>query len=227
MSTLPTIAFVSIGQSPRRDIISDFTALWGERMHILDIGALDELSLAEIKQLAPLPGESDLITRLRDGQSVFLSHDRLLPHMEKAIQKAAEWGAQCVVILCTGDFSTLHSPLPLLLPSEILAHSVASLLKAGDKLTVIVPTQGQIAEATERWSQRGYEVVKVICEEPFGEHKALLATLKMDQDIQNSQGLIADCFGFDLEFFNNVAKVYDRPVFVSRTLIAHLLLATH
>lgn len=220
-----TVAFVSIGQSPREDIVSDFDKLWGNTFRILEVGALDDLSPAEIKSLAPVPGESDLITRLRDGQAVYLSHERLLPYMEQALEKACRRGADKAVVLCTGDFSKLATPVPLLMPSQVLAHSVASVVKPGDKLTIVVPTQGQADEAAARWSERGFEVAKVIVESPFDDHRALFAVLKSDRTVQTTQGLIADCFGFGIAFMDSVAEFYDKPIFVARKLIAHLLLA--
>ena len=225
LGKVQTVAFVSIGQSPRQDVVSDFQKVWGNTFNILDIGALDDLSHEEIKSLAPAPGESDLITKLRDGQAVYLSHHRLMPHMDQALEKACKGGADWAVVLCTGDFSNLKSSIPLLLPNPILAHGVESVLKPGDKLTVIVPTQGQVSEATERWFQRGFEVSKVIVESPFDNHQALFDVLKNDQIVQKTKGLIADCFGFDNTFMNSVAELYVKPIFISRKLISHLLLA--
>lgn len=220
-----TVALVSIGQSPRPDIAGDFTLLCNQAFTLLDIGALDDVSPEEIASLAPAHGESDLITKTRDGQVVYLSHDRLEPYMEIALAKAAKQGADWAVISCTGDFSRLHSSIPVLMPNQILAHSVASVLKQEDKLILIVPTEGQAGEATKRWEKRGYIVARVLVESPFGDHHALFELLQHDQVAREAQAVIADCFGFDVGFKNSVAKVYPKPVFVSRNLIAHLLLS--
>ena len=221
-----TVAFISIGQSPRTDITKDFLDVWDRKFSILDIGALDELSLEEIHSLAPVAGEADLITKLRDGQVVYLSHDRLMPQMEKAIAKAAKCGADWAVVACTGDFSRLNSEIPLLLSNQILEHSVASLLRTGDKLAVIVPTAGQAGEAAERWTKRGFAIAKVIVQNPFENHQAVFEQLADDPAVQSTKGLIADCFGFGTQFEKAAANFYAQPVFVARTLIAHLLLAT-
>ncbi|WP_246588508.1 AroM family protein [Pelorhabdus rhamnosifermentans] len=221
-----TVAFLSIGQSPRQDVIGDFKKICGDTFHILDIGALDDLSIEEIQRIAPIPGESDLIVKLRTGQSAYVSHGKLMPYMQLAIQKAIKAGAEWIVILCTGDFSKLESSVPLLLPNTILAHSVASIFKAGDSLTVIVPTPGQASEAAERWSMRGFRVAKVIVESPFNDHQALFNVIENDSIVQDSQAIIADCFGFDMNFMKNAAVFYRKPIFVSRMLISHLLVAT-
>ena len=225
MGKVQTVAFVSIGQSPRNDVISDCKRICGDKFDILDLGALDGLSKKEVENLAPVPGESDLIAKLRNGQSVYLSHDRLMPYIELAVKKAIDGGADWTVVLCTGDFSNLISSVPLLLPNTILAHSVASVLKPDDKLTIVVPTPGQVIEATERWAARGFEVAKVIVETPFQDHHDLFETLKSDELVQSTQALIADCFGFDIAFMNEVSKYYEKPIFVSRILLFHLLLA--
>lgn len=226
MGKIQTIALISIGHSPRTDIVNDFKDLWGDAYNILDIGALDDLSSEDIQSVAPVSGESELITKLRDGQVVYLSPSKLIPHLERALEKACKSGATQAIVLCTGDFSSLKSPIPLLLPNPILAHCAESILNPGDKLTVIVPAQGQVREAAERWSRRGFEVSKVIVERPFDNHQKLFDTIQNNQTIQNTQGLIADCFGFGVDFMNSIAKLYDKPIFIPRKLIAHLLLAT-
>ena len=226
MHQTPTVAFVSIGQTPRPDITADFLQICGSAFRILELGALDDLPTEEIAGLAPRAGESDLIAKLRDGQVVYLSHDRLMPYMQKRIRQAEDARANWIIVACTGDFAELGSTSPLLLPNNILAHSVGSVLKQGDKLTVIVPTEGQIKEATERWSQRGYTVAKVFVEQPFADYHSLIDRLRNDATVQSTQGLIADCFGFGSAFMNAAAKVYQHPIFVSRLLIPHLLLAT-
>ena len=226
MHQTPTVAFVSIGQTPRPDITADFLQICGNTFRILELGALDDLPADEIAGLAPRAGESDLIAKLRDGQVVYLSHHRLIPYMQKRIKQAEDAQASWIIVACTGDFAELSSTKPLLLPNNILAHSVGSVLKKGDKLTVIVPTEGQVREATERWSQRGYIVAKVFVEQPFTDYQNLIDNLKNDATVQSTQGLIADCFGFGSPFMNAAAKVYQQPIFVSRLLIPHLLLAT-
>lgn len=222
-----TVALVSIGQSPRQDIAGDFEVLCGQTFRFLDVGALDDVSPEEIARLAPESGEADLITKLRNNQVVYVSHDRLRPYMEKALAKAADQGADWAVVACTGDFQGFKASLPVLQPNRILAHGIAGILNAGDALTILVPTQKQVREAAERWSQRGFTVDKIIVETPFGDHRALFDMLQHDPAVQGTQALIADCFGFGLAFGDSVAAFYDKPVFISRKLIGHLLLAIH
>ena len=221
------VALISIGQSPRPDIAADFLRICGDSFQILEIGALDELSKDEIECLAPGAGESDLITKLRDGQTVYLSHDRLIPHMQQAIRKAEIAGADWIVVACTGDFPALRSSVPLLLPNDVLCNSAANVLQPGDRLAVIAPTVGQISEAEERWTSRGYSVEKVMVESPFSDHQALMDILKNDEKVLGAKGLIADCFGFDLLFAQRVAEFYPKPIFLSRKLICHFLLSMH
>lgn len=219
------VAVISIGQSPREDIIADFRALCGREIAFLDIGALDGLSPETIAGLAPLPGEADLVTKLRDGRVIYLSHHRLRPYLELALANAAARGAERAVIACTGDFPGLKSPIPVLLPNEVLAAGVTGCLPPGANLAVVVPTPGQAGEAAERWSKRGFEVAKVIVQPPFDGYDALIATLRTDAAVRGTQALVADCFGFGLAFGAWVAKYYDKPVFIGRRLIGHLLLA--
>ena len=225
MSRTKTIALITIGQTPRTDIVSDFTALWGNAFTIAEYGALDGLTAEEIRSLAPAPGEHDLITRLQDGSSVLVSHDRLVSYMQKAVERATAGGMDIGIIQCTGEFAGLTAENPLLYPCDILENSVSSLISKGQSVIVIVPTPGQAPDAEERWQSRGYKVAKTIVASPFVGGEELLKTIQEVGELSAVAGIIADCYGFSNNFYDSVSKFYDKPVFIPRRLIAHLLLS--
>ncbi len=79
-------------------------------------GALDDLSTAEIEELAPLKEERVLVTKLAGGGEVVqVSEARLEPYMQHAVERASA-RAELVVLLCTGSFARLRSHVPLIHP---------------------------------------------------------------------------------------------------------------
>lgn len=70
------IGAVTIGQSPRTDITEDAGRFFGDRVELLEFGALDRYTLEEAKQLQPIPGDYGLTSRLRDGTEVHFQEDR-------------------------------------------------------------------------------------------------------------------------------------------------------
>jgi protein AroM len=66
------VAFVTIGQSPRNDVVPDILAETRVKFEATERGALDGLDDATIADLAPRRGEERLVSRLRDGREVLL-----------------------------------------------------------------------------------------------------------------------------------------------------------
>src|SRR5207248_7456922 len=61
------VAFVTIGQTPRSDLVPEILARIGVPIEAVEFGALDGMSAAEIAAAAPRPGEASLATRLAGG----------------------------------------------------------------------------------------------------------------------------------------------------------------
>lgn len=62
------IGAVTIGQSPRTDVMADMKAILGEEVEVLEAGALDGISMEEIKQMEPAKGDYVLVSRLQNGE---------------------------------------------------------------------------------------------------------------------------------------------------------------
>ena len=73
----PVIGLVTIGQSPRVDVVPEMTAVMGPGVDVREAGALDGLSRAEIAALAPTGDDEILVTRLAAGSSVFLGKQKI------------------------------------------------------------------------------------------------------------------------------------------------------
>ena len=67
------IGFITIGQSPRDDIMQDIFPLISNDTEILQRGALDGLSEEDLKAIAPKPGDTVLVSSLRNGQWVSMA----------------------------------------------------------------------------------------------------------------------------------------------------------
>ncbi|MGO3832608.1 MAG: AroM family protein [Microbacteriaceae bacterium] len=117
-----TLALVTIGQAPRDDVTPDIAPLL-EGYRVIETGALDELSAAEIAALAPAPGEGVLVSRLRGGGSAVLAEDRLHPLIQAAVDRAVAAGATAVLVICTGDLVGITAPVPLFMAGVARSRS--------------------------------------------------------------------------------------------------------
>ena len=142
---------MTIGQSPRPDVVPDMAAVIGPGAEIREGGALDGLSRAEIDALAPQGDDEILVSRLRDGAPVFLGRQRIEGLLEAriaaleregatvALRRAAEGvrGSGLVVMDCMGfrrktrDEMAGLTGAPILLANLLVARVVAELCGAG------------------------------------------------------------------------------------------------
>ncbi len=67
------VAFITIGQSPRSDMVPEILSHPDAEIEPLEYGVFDGLPIETLRAHAPWPGEQSLITRLNDGNDVVLS----------------------------------------------------------------------------------------------------------------------------------------------------------
>ncbi|MFC7330452.1 AroM family protein [Marinactinospora rubrisoli] len=220
------LGVVTIGQSPRDDIVPDLTALLPPSTDVIEAGALDPLTGAEIAALAPSgdPGDEELASRLRDGTEVALSHRRLLPHLRAALERVRDAGAERALLLCTGGFPDLAAPLPTLTAGQLLFGTVQA-VAAGRTLLVVCPLASQCAELTRYW-QAVAARVEVTAASPYGtvaDFTAAAAELRGRLPPGEDAIGLLDCVGYDLAHRRLLADALGLPVLVPRLAMGHLL----
>ena len=132
------MGIVTIGQSPRTDVVPDIAALLPPGTPVIERGALDDAGPADLARLAPVPGEDVLVSRMRDGTEVAMAEARLLPLVQDAVDHVTGRGVAVVAVLCTGTLPRLRCPAPLLQPGPLVRSLVAA-AASGARLGVVVP----------------------------------------------------------------------------------------
>jgi protein AroM len=144
------LAFVTIGQSPRTDIVPEMLADIGGAVEAHEFGALDDASDDEIRALVPAEGETSFATRLRDGREVTISKERVELRLEDLLERIDGQGFDAVVLLCTG---THVKPLrrTLMIESQRVVDSMVEALAASSqRLGVMLPLGRQVVEFRKR-----------------------------------------------------------------------------
>ena len=116
----PVVGLVTIGQSPRPDIVPDMAAIIGPGVDIREAGALDGLTRAEVDALKPTGDDEILVTRLTDGTGVFVGKQKIVRLVEERIARLERDGAQLTALLCTGAFPPLRATRSLIQPQPVL-----------------------------------------------------------------------------------------------------------
>ena len=207
------VGFVTIGQSPRTDILEDLKPLLGS-LEILERGALDGLSPNEIEAVAPLPGETPYVSRLVDGSQVLLSPGKIVPLFQEALNSVVGSGAEMVVVLCTGSFSTLQCPVPLLFPGRLLRSFVQGVLPPGGTLGLVVPLPEQAATARESWNS----ITPRIHTANLSPYSA--AGIEDCQTLEGCDLIVMDCLGYAIRHKEMLKRLLDIPVVLARTVVA-------
>jgi protein AroM len=204
------IALISIGQSPRADIVSELKPILGK--DIIECGALDGLSKEEIGRLAS--EEDFFVTLLKDGTQVRVNKEKIADRMQTCVDRM-ENKAGIIGILCTGEFPELRSSRILIKPSTLLLKSVEIL--GPDKLGVLIPEKEQEGVARKKWLCTGREVeVKALSPYLAGEQEVRRAT----SGLKKCGAVVLDCIGYTLRTKELVKKTTGKPVLLPRTLLA-------
>jgi len=162
------VGAVTIGQSPRPDVVGPMRSAWGEGVMVAQRGALDGLSPAQISRLRPGADEETLVTRLRDGVQVKVARRRVGRLMQQRVDELVDDGCHIVVVLCTGYFD-LSGGVFVVYPRDALIGVVRATAVPDDdfRLGVLVPDCSQNKDIGRLWARQGYEDPVVCAHSPY------------------------------------------------------------
>ncbi|HJP90155.1 MAG TPA: AroM family protein [Candidatus Limnocylindrales bacterium] len=154
----PRVAAVTIGQTPRPDLLEPLVARAGTDVEIIELGALDGLTADELPRRAQ--AAYPLTTRLRDGSRVTLDEADLAPLVQRAIDGADAVGAGVTLLLCAGGFADATARGTLVRPFEA---AVAKVMQLGARrVTVLVPFEAQADPTRRKWAAAGVDAAPLI-----------------------------------------------------------------
>jgi protein AroM len=214
------IGTITIGQSPRVDIVPEFRRALCMDAEIVERGALDGLSLEEVRNLAPRAGDYVLVTRMSDGTEVKIAERHILDRLKGCVGDLEQRGVDLIALFCTGEFPELRSSRLLLRPDRLLANVVSALLPRG-ALGVVVPTAEQVPILEKRWRREGVEVA---CDSvsPYTASAAEIERTAERVAARNPDLVVLDCMGFTLEAKKVFRDVTRRPVVLPRSVLGRI-----
>jgi protein AroM len=224
---LKKIGIVTIGQSPRDDIIPEMRRVLGRNVEILERGALDDYTVEEAKRLERKPGEGLLVTRLKDGTEAGVSHGIVVPLVQKRIEDLEKEGVELTLVLCTGRFPSFNSKRLIVYPSEILRGAVSGSIKRG-RLAIVHPSKEQIRDVEARRGQGE----KSVWGEEVGVIYDAVSPYGPEEDVAEMAERLAkagvdlvwlNCMGFNSRHKEIVKRKTGKPVIQSNSLVARVL----
>lgn len=216
------VAFFTIGESPRSDVVPEMARLLGETVQINEFGALDGLDAAALAAMAPRDGEYRFATRLRDGAQIQLDAAAAEARLAAVMQQADGAGYDVLVPLCTG--TAIASMRTLVVePQQVVDHLVAGLSQHCRKVGLVVP----LAEQVDFF----HMAVPLSCEtqvvhaSPYEADagQAALNFAQAGQALASCDLIVMHCMGYAERMRQAVAQASGRPVLLSNRLVAQAL----
>lgn len=214
------IGMISIGQSPRPDIMGIFKDCWGERAEIVETGALDGLNQGEVKRMAPSQGDDVLVVKMANGDQHIVGRRYLLPRIQACADALLSHEVTAAILLCTGDFRPFRYPVPFIIPQKIVDSTVAALASAGQVVGVMIPTGEQQKQMRRNLACNGIVPVFASASPHAGEDGVLEAAQQLTRyDINFT---VMHCFGYTRRMRDIVQETTGKPVLLSNMLVARV-----
>jgi protein AroM len=213
------LGLVTIGQSPRDDVMPHITPLLPRDVELRHAGALDGLTHEQILRLAPGPDDYVLHTRLRDGSGVTIGREPIVARVQVCIDELEAKEANPILLLCTGEFPELRGRGLLVEPDRLLLNVIRGL--GARRLGVMVPLAAQIGELTGKWDNLGAEVAFAAAS-PYAD-QAGVARAAEELAGHDLDLVVMDCIGYSLVHKRIVGQATDRPVMLASSTVARVV----
>jgi len=220
------LGIITIGQSPRVDVLPDFIAALGYEPKIEQRGLLDDLAGKAIASLAPAGAlDETLVTRLRDGTEVKLSEKRVVEMLPQAVAYLERTGVDLIALFCTGEFPQVSSRVPVLYPSAIVGSVVAAIfssMKGRDRrLCVVSPAKEQHDMLAKKWHGAGCALAFETLS-PYTGGPAEVAQCAERVAMLQCDMIVLDCIGYTEKIRSAFASAAGVPVILPRALLARV-----
>jgi protein AroM len=216
------IGAVTIGQSPRDDVVPDLSSIFGSGVEIVQRGALDNTSLQQIRENTPVSAETTLVSRMRDGTEVQIDRGFVVPRLQSAIC-ALEDNVCLILVLCSASFDDLESKVPLLRPSFALDNIVSQ--SRVHRLGVLTPSLEQVPAQRVRWQGFAEEEVVVLAASPYVDRRVLedAATELAHNEVDL---VVMDCIGYTESMRQRLDRMLSVPVVSALGALANTAVET-
>ena len=214
------IGMLTIGQTPRVDLLPTLVEILGDEHEIIEAGALDGLSLDDVKGIEILPDDYILVSRMRDGTEVKITKRFVIPRVQEKITELEEKGVRLTVVMCTGAFPQYESKGLVVTPQEILKGVLNASLKKG-RLGVVYPTEEQMPGAQSNFGSPDVETYADVTSPYEGSEE--LEALAGRLSAQNLDLILLNCFGFSSDLKKYIAERTGVPTIQSNAVVARVL----
>ncbi len=213
------IGMLTIGQTPRDDLIPGLMDILGPGHEIIEAGALDGHTIDDVNRIDLNPDHYILVSRMRDGTEIKITKKYVIPLLQEQLDRLEDLGVRLTVVMCTGKFPQFRRRGLVVTPSEVLKGVISGSLKEG-KLAVVYPTEEQMPYADRDFGGEGVTIyADTVSPYEADDVKGLLDRLvKEEPDL-----VFLNCFGFPYSIKKQVQDATGKPTIHSSALIARVI----
>ncbi len=214
------VGIVTIGQSPRPDLVGEIMRVLGTSYEFIEKGALDNFTLEEVKKMEPESGSNVLVTQMRDGTEVKTTHEAVHLNIQKSITELNKKHVNIILLVCTGTFPEFKSKALVITPSQIVKGVIKATIRNGT-LAMILPSIQQIGGVPHIEEHDGL-IIYYDSASPYGS----IDEVKLLGDRLNKQKVdltVLNCMGFNHNHKKIILEKTNKPVIQSSTLVARVM----
>ncbi len=217
--TAQRVAFITIGQSPRSDMVPEILSHLDADIEPLEYGVLDGLGAEELCAHAPGPGDQSLITRLSDGSDIVLSKTWIQQRLREMCQEILNDRIDLIVLLSTGLFTRFRPLCTTINSQRVIDRTIEALVAAGQSVGLIVPLAEQIEEIVHKGAAPGQTLGAAALP---GDEAALAAAV---ESLKGCDIIILHSISYDEADRALAIEASGKPVVLARRAVAGSLCA--
>ena len=208
------IAFVTLGQSPRTDLVPEILSNLDNPVESLEFGLLDDVDAKGLRAAAPRSGENAFLTQLRDGRHVELSVEWTHERFREVYELIKLRGTDLVVLMSASCGQDFHPDGATLQSDHVVERTIDALSNAGLHLGIVVPLAGLLRDPQPLGGPWGRACVQAA--QP-GDFDALARAVSemVDCDI-----VVLHSMGYSNADRDEVRRLTQKPVIMNRRLVA-------
>lgn len=217
-----SIAFVTIGYSPRKDIVPELieemlAGIDGRDVETSEHGVLDGLAGEDLPTMLAEPGELSFVTRGTGGTEIVLSAARVEARLHDLLLRLDERGHDMIVLLCTGTVIPQLRKTLVLEAQKIVDHAIEAMAGTERQLGIVLPLERQIDEFRTR---HGYSSpVRFAACSPYAAGDPAGAA----DALGSCDAAVMHCMGYSRDMRDAMRERLQAPVLHARGIVAGFL----
>lgn len=213
-----TAAFVTIGQTPRRDMVPEMAAeilagLPAGTLEITEYGVLDGKDGAALDAFNARDGHPTFATRLNDGREMTVDVAAIESELNRLLARI-DGRHDLIVLLCTGTHIAPLAHSLVIEAQRVVDANFEAIGASAQRLGVLLPLERQVAEFGQRHVFS--RPVALAAASPYsdGDFEAAAERLA-DCDL-----VVMHCMGFSAAMAARMRAHIRAPILVSRRVVA-------